>query len=65
MKTLPALLIIAFTAVVFAPFSAEIAAALLSITAVLAIFLGDYARRPRTPLTSAALAKAQRLPLAA
>jgi hypothetical protein len=65
MKTLPALTATALTAFVFAPFSAEIAVALLSITAVLAIFFSDYFRRPAKPLTEAALAKAQRLPLAA
>jgi len=60
MKTLPALTVTALTAFVFAPFSAEIAVALLSVTGVLAIFFSDYARRPAKPL-----AKAQRLPLAA
>jgi hypothetical protein len=64
MKTLPALLAIVFTAVVFAPFNAEIAVALLSITGLLAIFFADYSRR-RAVAHAATPAKTQRLPLAA
>jgi hypothetical protein len=65
MKTLPALILAAFTALFFAPFSAEVAISLLTVVTLLGLFLGEYARRPATPLTNAALKKAQRLPLAA
>lgn len=65
MKTLPALILAIFTACIFAPFSAEVAISLLTVVTLLALFVGDYRPRHATPLTTAALKKAQRLPLAA
>ncbi len=63
MKTLPAILIIALTAIVFAPFNSEIAISLFAISGIVAIFFNDY-RRPTKPLTGAALDRSHRLPLA-
>ncbi|MBC7367977.1 MAG: hypothetical protein H7343_14385 [Undibacterium sp.] len=65
MKTLPALILAAFTACIFAPFSAEVAISLLTVVTLIALFIGDYRRHSSTPLAAAALKKAQRLPLAA